>query len=260
MKPFRVILPITLVIALFGASCSKPKDQNKSEITVAAAADLESVFAEIARDFESATGVHITFSFGSSGNLKQQIENGAPFDAFASANVAYVDALAKEGLTMPDRRRVYAEGQITLWQRKDTKVQVNSLQDLTKPEVKHIAIANPGHAPYGAAAVESLQSAGIYDQVQSKLVFGENVLETRQFVQSGNAEVGIVARALSDVPDCRWVPIDPASHKPIDQAVCVIKASRNGELAGQFVEFLGQPQAAAALRRYGFTVPENGDN
>ena len=250
-------LPLLLLLALAfpSASCNRPPVKN-SELTVAAAADLEQVFAEIGKAFESETGTHVVFSFGASGNLKQQIENGAPFDVFASANVAYVEALSKEGLTVPDRVRTYAMGQITLWQRKDSKVQVNSLADLTKPEIKHIAIANPGHAPYGVAAVESLKSAGIYDQVQPKLVLGENIVEAMQFVQSGNAEVGIIARALSGRPDGRWIPIDPNSHKPIAQAVCVLKSTKQGEIAGRFLDFLEKPEAVATLERYGFSVPD----
>jgi molybdate transport system substrate-binding protein len=260
MKRLTLSLLLASALAMSLASCGRQATQEKSELTVAAAADLELVFADIGKAFESETGTHVVFSYGASGNLKQQIENGAPFDVFASANVAYVDALAKEGLILPDRRRIYAEGQITLWQRKDSKVQLNSLADLTKPEVKHVAIANPGHAPYGAAAVEALQAAGIYSQVQPKLVFGENILEARQFVESGNAEAGIIARALSDLPDAKWVLIDPASHKPIDQAVCVIKSTHRGELAGRFVDFLEKPETVAILKRYGFSVPENGPN
>src|SRR5260370_41364201 len=132
------------------------------ELTVAADANLERVFREIRQGFESETGAHVVLSCAASGNMKQQIENGAPFDVFASANVAYVDDLAKKDLILPDSRRIYAEGHIAVWQRKDSAVQVNSLADLTKPEVKHVAIANPEHAPYGLAAVQALQSSGVY--------------------------------------------------------------------------------------------------
>jgi molybdate transport system substrate-binding protein len=224
-------------------------------LTVAAAADLEGAFREIARSFESETGAHVVLSFAASGNLKQQIENGAPFDVFASANAAYVDELEKKGLIIPGTRRIYAQGQITLWQRTDSPVQVISLADLAKPEVKHVAIANPEHAPYGVAAVESLRSAGVYDAVQSKLVRGENIMEALQFVKSGNAEAGIVARAISDRPDGRWTAIDSSLHHPLNQAVCVIGTSRQEQLGRAFIAFLGTPAAVATLERFGFTVP-----
>jgi molybdate transport system substrate-binding protein len=253
------MLAFGLVAVLLFTCCGrsqKPESPESPELTVAAAADLEKVFAEIGKDFESETSAHVTFSFAASGTLKQQIENGAPFDVFASANVAYVTALMNEQLIVPDRQRIYAVGHITLWQRKDSKVQVNSLADLTKPGVNHIAIANPGHAPYGAAAVEALLSAGIYDQVKPKLVLGENVLEALQFAESGNADVALVPLSLSgDRPDGRLVQIDPALYKPIQQAVCVIKSTHHGKLAGQFVDFLEKPKAIEALKRYGFTVP-----
>jgi molybdate transport system substrate-binding protein len=222
---------------------------------VAAAADLEGAFREIVRSFESQTGAHVVLSFAASGNLRQQIENGAPFDVFASANVAYVDELEKKGLVAAGTRRIYAQGQITLWQRNDSPVQVTSLADLAKPEVKHVAIANPEHAPYGVAAVESLRSAGVFDAVQSKLVRGENIMEALQFVESGNAEAGIVARAISDRPDGRWTAIDSSSHHPLNQAVCVIGSSRQQQLGQAFISFLGTPAATATLERFGFTIP-----
>jgi len=222
---------------------------------VAAAADLEGVFREIAHAFENDTGAHVVLSFAASGNLKQQIENGAPFDVFASANVAYVDELAKRGLVLADTRRIYARGQITLWQRKDSVVLVDSLADLAKPEVKHVAIANPGHAPYGLAAVQALQSAGIYKQVEPKLVRGENIVETLQFVETGNADAGIVARSISDRPGGRWTAIDASLYKPIDQEICVIGSTRREALSRRFVDLLATPGAVATLERFGFAKP-----
>jgi molybdate transport system substrate-binding protein len=226
---------------------------------VAAAADLEGVFREIAKAFENDTGAHLILSFAASGNLKQQIENGAPFDVFASANAAYVDELGKEGLIFPDTRRIYARGQITLWQRNDSIVRVDSLADLTKPEIKHVAIANPGHAPYGLAAVQALQSAGVYNQVEPKLVRGESIVETLQFIETGNADAGIVAMSISDRTGGRWTIIDPSLYKPIDQAICVVGSTRHEALSRRFLDFLATPTSIAALRRYGFTIPANQD-
>src|SRR5262245_13206478 len=220
VKSARAAIACCLVLcSVFSCRRSTPAGP---ELTVAAATDLEGVFREIAQAFEKEAGAHVVLSFAASGNLKQQIENGAPFDVFASANVAYVDDLAKQGHVLPDTRRIYARGQITLWQRNDSRVSIDSLADLGKPEVKHVAIANPGHAPYGVAAVEALRSAGVYGMVEPKLVRGENIVETLQFVESGNADAGIVARSISDRAGGRWTLIDPALYKPIDQAVCVV--------------------------------------
>jgi molybdate transport system substrate-binding protein len=236
-------------------SCGRTKPDSNPELTVAAAADLEGAFREIAGSFESEAGAHVILSFAASGNLKQQIENGAPFDVFASANVAYIDDLQMKDLVLPDTRLIYARGQITLWQRTDSPVQLDSVADLAKPEIKHVAIANPEHAPYGAAAVESLQSVGIYDKVQPKLVRGENIMEALQFVETGNADAGIVARSISDRPTGRWTPIDPSLYRPLNQAVCAIRSTRQQQLARRFISFLSGRAAQSALKRYGFTIP-----
>ena len=250
---YLLVLAVLLVTAMF--SCRRPGLDASPELTVAAAADLERVFREIAGSFESETGAHVVLSFAASGNLKQQIENGAPFDVFASANVAYVDDLARRNLIFPDTSKVYAQGQIALWQRKDSSVQVASMSDLIRPEVKHVAIANPEHAPYGLAAVQAMESSGVYSQVAPKLVRGENIVEALQFVETGNAEAGIVALSISDRPDGRWSVIDPSLHKPIDQAIGVVASTHRQALARRFVDFLATPGAVAALKRYGFTIP-----
>jgi molybdate transport system substrate-binding protein len=246
---------IVVALGLFLISSCRRSTPPRSELTVAAAADLESVFHEIAQDFETETSARVVLSFAASGNLKQQIENGAPFDVFASANAAYVDDLARQGLIFPDTRHIYAQGQITLWQRRDSAVQVNSLADLAKPEVKHVAIANPEHAPYGVAAVESLRSAGVYDAVEPKLVRGENIMEALQFVETGNADAGIVARSISERPTGRWIVIDSSLHQPLNQAICVIRSSRQEQLARRFLAYLGGAASQSVLKRYGFTIP-----
>jgi molybdate transport system substrate-binding protein len=246
-----IVLALALSL-LYGCGRSAPQ---KPELTVAAAADLEGAFREIAQAFESETNSHVVLSFAASGNLKQQIENGAPFDVFASANAAYVDDLQKKDLIFPDTRLIYAWGQITLWQRRDSPVQVDSVAALAKPEIKHVAIANPEHAPYGVAALESVRSAGVYDAVKPKLVRGENIMEALQFVETGNADAGIVARSISDRPNGRWILIDPSLYQPLNQAVCVIRSTRQEQLARRFLLFLSGPAAQSALVRYGFTLP-----
>jgi len=222
------------------------------ELTVAAAADLQPAFEEVAREFQALTNVKVTFSFGSSGMLTRQIENGAPVDLFAAANTDYVDQLDKEGYIVPDTRAIYARGHITLWTLKDSPLKIEKISDLTKSEVKRIAIANPEYAPYGMAAREALVNAGIWDTVKPKIVYGENVRQTLQYAETGNVEVAIVALSLSRSSNGRWVLIPGELHKPIDQALAVIKGTKDEKNARALATFITGAQGRQILQRYGF--------
>ncbi|HEU4833437.1 MAG TPA: molybdate ABC transporter substrate-binding protein, partial [Pyrinomonadaceae bacterium] len=188
------------------------------ELTVAAAADLTPAFEELGREFEATTKTKVVFVFGSTGMITRQIENGAPYDLFAAANVSYIDQLDQKGLIIPDSKESYARGRITLWMLEESPVRLQSIADLARPEVQRIAIANPDHAPYGLAAKQALQSAGIWDRVQPKLVYGDNIRQTLQYAQTGNVEVAIVALSLSIQSHGRWMLIPEELHQPIDQA------------------------------------------
>jgi molybdate transport system substrate-binding protein len=178
------ILGITLICQLCAAQ----------EITVAAAADLQSAMQDVAARFERETGKKVKVIFGSSGNFFQQIQNGAPFDMFFSANLDYPKKLEAAGLTEAGSYYQYAKGKIVVWVPKDSKINVSSgLQALLDPSVKKIAIANPLHAPYGQAAVSAMQKEGIYDKAKDKFVLGENISQTASFVVSGSADIGVVA-------------------------------------------------------------------
>src|SRR5215218_441568 len=187
------------VIALACVTACKDKTPTSStssaELTVAAAADLTPAFEELGREFESATKTKVVFVFGSTGMLTRQIENGAPVDLFAAANVSYIDELEKEGLIIPDTKAVYARGRITLWTPNESTLRLQNIADLARPEVMRIAIANPDHAPYGLAAKQAVQSAGLWERVQPKLVYGDNIRQALQYAQTGNVEVAIVAYA-----------------------------------------------------------------
>ena len=164
------------------------------ELTLAAAADLQSAMQEISSRFQQKTSHPIKVIYGSSGNFAQQIKNGAPFDMFFSANLDYPKQLEASGLTEPDTFYQYAKGKIVIWVPNDSRIDVQSgMQSLLAPSVRKIAIANPQHAPYGKAAVSAMQTEGVYDKVKDKLVLGENISQTASFVVSGSADVGIVA-------------------------------------------------------------------
>jgi molybdate transport system substrate-binding protein len=229
-------------------------------VTVAAASDLTYAMNEIAANFQKATGCTIRLSMGSSGNFLTQIENGAPFDVFFSADIAYPKKLEAEGLAAPGSTYLYAIGKIVLWTRKDSRVDVSKgLSVLRDPTVQKIAIANPEHAPYGRAAEEALRQAGVYDAVKDRLVLGENISQAAEFVESGNADAGILALSLVVSPAMKdkgraW-NIPEHLYAPIQQGVVIVRASKNPQGASQLLDYIKLPSTAALLERYGFVLP-----
>jgi molybdate transport system substrate-binding protein len=243
-----------LTTLAFGWACRRTNNQQQ-EITVAAASDLTNAFEELGRAFETENKIKVVFVFGSTGLLTRQIENGAPMDLFAAANVSYIDQLEQKGLIVPGTKQVYARGRITLWTTADSPLYIETVADLTKPEVKRIAIANPDHAPYGLAAQQALQTAGVWDAVKPKLVFGDNIRQTLQYAETGNVDVAIVALSLSQESKGRWTLIPEQLHQPIDQALAVIKTTHNQAAAREFVSFVSGPKGREILQKYGFAFP-----
>jgi molybdate transport system substrate-binding protein len=225
---------------------------SSGELTVAAASDLTPVFEELGRAFESATKTKVVFVFGSTGMLTRQIENGAPFDLFAAANESYIDQLEQKGLIIPDSKAVYARGRIVLWTANESPVRFQGIEDLARPEIQRVAIANPDHAPYGLAAKQALQSAGVWDRVQPKIVYGDNIRQTLQYAQTGNVEVAIVSLTLSINSSGRWTLIPEDLHQPIDQGLAIMKTTKNEQAARAFITFLSSPQGKAIMKKYGF--------
>jgi len=230
------------------------------EFTVAAAADLQSAMEEISARFQQKTSSHIKVIYGSSGNFAQQIQNGAPFDMFFSANLDYPKQLEASGLIEPDSFYQYARGKIVVWVPNDSRIDVHSgMQSLLAPSVKKIAIANPQHAPYGKAAVSAMQTEGVYDKVKDKLVLGENISQTASFVVSGSADIGIVALSLALSPNMkdkgRYADIPSADYPPIEQACVILRSSKNPAVARAFLEFVKTDAIKDLLRNYGFEVP-----
>ena len=224
-------------------------------LTVYGASDLALAFKEIAPLFEKSAGAKVTLVLGSTGNLAKQIEHGAPADVFFSANVGFVETLRAQGAIIPETRSLYAQGRIVLATSLKTGLRLQSLADLRRPEVRRIAIANPDHAPYGKAAQEALQAAGLWTEVKPKLVYGENIRHVLQFVETGAVEAGIVALSVADVPGVVHVPIDPALHAPLNQMAAVVKRSPRPELGLAFIQFVNGPEGRPIMRRYGFRLP-----
>ena len=245
---------ILLAVVSLGEFCAA------QSITVAAAADLQFAMQDVAAGFQKATGKEVKLIYGSSGNFFQQIQNGAPFDMFFSANLDYAKKLESSGLTAPGSYYQYAKGKIVVWVPSDSKIDINSgLKSLLDPAVKKIAVANPQHAPYGQAAVAAMQSEGVYDKVKDKLVIGENISQTASFVVSGAADVGVVALSLALSPNMkdkgRYTEIPAAEYPPIEQACVILNSSKDIETAKQFLAYVKTTAVADTLKRYGFDVP-----
>lgn len=255
-----------LLLALGAGGCSKHSNERRdaagAPVRVAAASDLAFAFAELGKVFEQKHGQRVELSFGSTGLLAKQLAEGAPFDVFAAANVSFVDDVVREGVCLGETKALYARGRVVMWS-PDPAMLPKDPSGLADPRYRKIAIANPEHAPYGCAAREALVSAGVWPAIEKRMVFGENVQQTRMFASSGNADVALIALSLAIQSPGHYVAVDPALHAPLDQALVVCKGGARGAVAGgvrekeaaAFVELVGSPEGRAIMRRFGFLLP-----
>lgn len=252
----RMRLPLfsALVLLLSGCGRSKGGEAAPTTFSVAAASDLSAAFQELGTLYERQTGRRAAFTFGSTGLLAKQLHEGGPYDLFAAANVQYADAAVQGGDCDGATKALYGRGRIVLWA--DTDIALPSaLSGLVDPRFAKIAIANPDHAPYGRAAKEALERAGVWRDVETRVVYGENVQQTLKFAQSGNAEVAIVALSLAIVTKGHFVPVDEASYQPIDQALVACRRGSNFEAGRDFGEFVNSRTGRDVMKRYGFLLP-----
>ena len=245
------LLSLFAVLVTIASGCQG----TKNGITVSAASDLTNAFQEVGREFERKNGTRVTFVFGSTGQLAQQIEQGAPTDVFAAANVAFIDELERAGFIVAGTKQTYGIGRIALWTRRDANPGIEKLEDLARDGVRRIAIANPDHAPYGIAARESLQATGLWDKVKPRIIFAENISQTLQYAESGNVDVAIVALSLCIGSQGTWTLIPDNLHKPIVQSMAVIKGTKNEEAARSFVKFVNDVDGRLIMQRFGFSLP-----
>lgn len=243
------------ILLLLLAGCDAPTPSEV--VSVAAASDLQAVLPVLEERFHEEQGLALRVTIGSSGQFAQQIEQGAPFDLFLSANRGFVRGLADKGLIRPDSVRDYARGSLVLvvHRQADPDAAIAGLDDLRRPEVKRIAIANPETAPYGRAAKQALERAGLWEELGPKVVQAESVRQALQFVQTGNAEAGLVGKAIADVPEVRAVPVDPSLHDPLNQALGITTEAREPSKAEAFAAFLLSKTGQSILARYGFRPP-----
>jgi molybdate transport system substrate-binding protein len=231
----------------------------EENITIAAAADLKFALDEIVVLFKSThPAAQIETIYGSSGNFSTQIQQGAPYDLYFSADIAYPRALKAEGLAASEVQ-AYGVGRIVLWSQSRDAGKM-TLADLADPSIRKIAIANPMHAPYGKRAEEALKTAGLWEEVQAKLVYGENIAQAAQYVQSGNAQVGIIALSLALGPELAkqgsYALIPDKLHQPLEQGFIITKRAADNSLAQAFARFVAGKEARAIMTRYGFVLPD----
>jgi molybdate transport system substrate-binding protein len=254
MKAFVIALSLALLLTV---GCAKKNDEKVAdEITIGAAANLTDAFGEIGRRFTARTGVRVINSFGATADLAKQVENGAPFDVFASADVSHVDELARKGLLIDSTRAVYARGRLVLWLPPGSNLHVERVEDLAGASVSKIAIAKPDVAPYGQAAVESLRALNVWTQVEPKVVYGQSVAQAKQFAASGNADAAFIPRSLVKEGEGRAIEIEERLHAPIDQALGIVSASKKQDAATRFVEFVLSEEGQTVLKSFGYGAPE----
>ena len=243
LLPFLILPPLS------------PFAQERMSLTVAAAADLYLAFREIGEAFEKEEGVKVVFSFQSTGILAHQVEYGAPFDILFAADIKSLNRLKERGRIIPQSLQLYARGRLVLATSKRYPFKALELKDLLKDEFQRVAIADPTHAPYGIAAREALKSVGLWDRLRPKLVYGENIRQALQFVESGDAQAGIISLSLANSPKISWVLIDDRLHRPIEQAVAVVAGTRLEREAKRFISFVTGPVGRLIMKRYGFLIP-----
>lgn len=250
------IVSCVLIGAIAGAAVPPGNAQALSaQLMVFAASDLGPAFKQIVPQFERKTRTTATLVLGSTGMLTQQIRNGAPADVFFAANESFINDLASENLTLRQTHTLYARGRIAIVTLSSGGFHFKELKDLGDPRIRRIAIANPQHAPYGMAARQALESAGLWNTLQPKLVFGENVQQAVQFVRSGSAEAGIVARSVADTPDLSWTLVEDRVHSPLNQMAVVLARSKHPATAMSFIRFVNSPDGRVVLRQFGFLLP-----
>lgn len=266
-----VAVGVLSALALAVAGCAGGGEQAKPGggrggerlVRVAAAADLKFAMEDLIAEYRKGhPDVGVEATYGSSGNFAAQIENGAPFDLFFSADAVYPRKLAEKGLTVPGSDFLYAVGRIVLWVPKGSplRVEEQGVGILARPEMRHLAIANPRHAPYGRAAELALRRLGVYEAVRDRLVFGENVAQTAEFVRSGAADAGVIALSLAVAPAMRdegryWAfPLD--SYPRMEQGGVILARAGDPEAARAFRAFVLGERGRSILKDYGFFLPE----
>jgi len=244
---------LLLVVFILLFSC---KQEKKSNLTIATAANMKFAMQELVEEFQQETGIKSEVIVGSSGKLTAQIKEGAPYDLFVSADMKFPNTLFKSGLTM-DKPKIYAYGSLVIWT-VNTQLKAD-YKTFFKKQVNHIALANPKTAPYGRAAVEVLKKKDLYKSLKSKFVYGESIAQTNQFIISYAAEIGFTAKSTVLSPNMKgkgnWKDVDPDLYAPIEQGLVILKnRDIHLEEAKRFQEFLFSDKGKEILNKFGYLI------
>ncbi len=246
---------VLCVLVLFASACSSkkaPDNAQAKEVRVAAASDLTRAFTDVGAAFEKKTGIKASFNFGSSGLLAKQIEQGAPFSLYAAANKSFVDQVVKAGKCDPATAQLYSRGRLVMWAKNGAPAKI---ADLVDPKYKRIGIANPDHAPYGKAAKQALEKAGIYDQIKDRIVLGENISATFTYAKEGSVDVALVALSLATSTDASmYSPVELDLHDPLEQTMVVCGKGPEADAARQLAQFIVGDEGRSIMERYGFST------
>ena len=259
-----VILVVALVLGL--GACSRPAPPyagaKAGVVSIAAASDLKFAMDDLLAKFRPLhPSADVRIVYGSSGNFFAELSNRAPFDVFFSADASYPDRLIEKGMAVKDSKFAYGRGRIVIWVPAASTIDLADLgmKSLALAEVRRVAIANPAHAPYGRAAEAAMKSLGVYDAAKPKLVLGENVAQAAQFIDSGAADIGVIALSLALAPTMkprgRYWEIPESAYPPLDQAAVILAWARDADLANSLRSFVLAPEGRAELERYGFVAP-----
>jgi len=249
---------LVLVVATFQVCLSAYAQQN-STLKIAAAADLQPVLPALIEEFEQQSHEKVEASYASSATLATQILNGGPFGLFLSADLSFPQKVVAAGLADEPTPIPYARGTLVLWARNDSPVQPLSIDSLRSPALRTIAVANAEHAPYGRAAKAALEKLGLSDALKNKLVVAENIAQTAQYADSGNADAGLISLTSALTPrlsaDGKYVLMPEGSYPPLLQGAVVIKQGPAVEKARQFLAFLLSPPIRKQLAERGLKAP-----
>lgn len=248
-----VVSFLSLIIAGCGGQHTLNKQSDQIEINAAAASNLSDAFNELGKQFTARTGIRVVYSFGATADLAKQIEQGAPFDIFAAADLEHVESLNRQGLIVPGTVALYARGRLVLWTPAGSPIKLNGIEEIRRAEVERISIAKPDVAPYGRAAVEALRALDLWKDVESKVIYGQNVTQTKQYVTTGNADMAFIPRSLIKEGEGHLIEVDERHHQPINQALAVIKSSVKQDAARRFAQYVLSPEGQSLLERYGYT-------
>jgi molybdate transport system substrate-binding protein len=244
---------ILFLSLLFFSSCARfSSTQSTNEINIAAASSLSDAFNELGKQFTLQTGARVVFSYGATADLAKQIENGAPYDVFAAADVETIERLKSSSLITENSNSVFARGKLVLWIPPSSKIKIARVEELTNQHVERIAIANPNAAPYGRAAVEALRKLNLWSGVESKIIYSQNVAQAKQYAATGNVDAAFVPASLLKQGEGFQVDVEDNLHAPLDHSIAVIKESKKQDIARQFVEFVLSERGKAILKSYGY--------